>query len=103
MSYHDHLYQSLKRFEVCAIAGKERKSLRSRSCRDEEVDRSCSSSLAPSGGDSRIDATIGAGCLGIESKRLEHCLGALEPVLATSPLVGVISCMGAGSQLGHGQ
>ena len=96
MSHHDDVDQPLERFEVRASSGVQRKALRSRCRRDQEVNRTCSSSVSSSGGGGSIDATIGTGGLGIEGKRLEDSLGTLESILSTTSLAGVIRRVRAG-------
>jgi hypothetical protein len=98
----DDLDEAFEASEFLLVAGVQRKADRTGCRGNEEIHGASSSCLTPGGNGCRIDPAVGTSRLTVKGKGVERGLGALQPILSTRSLVGVIGGMRSSREFGHG-
>lgn len=98
----DDIDEPPETLEVFRVSGIDRESCGTGCCRNEEIQCASAPCLASAGHFCSVDPSVSAGRLSVEGKRIECRFCSLQPVLSTSPLVGVDRRVRPGGKLCHG-
>lgn len=95
--------EAVEEAEVFGVAGVERELVRQCGRGDEQIHGTRTARLAAGCGHRRVDAPIGTSGVAVKRQRIEDDLDALQPILPTGPLGGVVAGVRTGRQFGQRQ